>query len=225
MSTKKIVAELAIVIMFFTGQARAELVWGKPTHISVSENAPEQERFAAREFQRLYRLRTGTELKIYPHAGGQGVLIGRITLREYPPVPPASKNPPGLRRGRGEDREHYIQKVLQFNFDELESGGFAYMTTGWVMDYKLLIAGKTPADTIEAVYGFCEQYLGVKRLESGEFVAADGPVKDWGPVKRVSGLPPEEKSEISATLEGQSQPEVDLPGSTKPRIQTSPSEP
>ncbi|MCL4693110.1 MAG: hypothetical protein KJ060_11445 [Candidatus Hydrogenedentes bacterium] len=188
MTSKTRVLALIIFTAFFSDLALSEIVWGMPpTHIVVSEQAPEQDQIAAKEFQRLYKLRTGTELKIYSQAGHKGVLIGRTTLREYPPVPPASDTP-GLQIGRGEDREHYIQKALRFNFDDLEPGGFAYMATGWVMDYKLLIAGKTPEDTIAAVYDFCERHLGVKRLDSGEFVASEEPVKDWGAAKRVTGL-------------------------------------
>lgn len=204
----KLILWLPMLVVLIGGQARAEIVWGAPRGITVSETAPEQDQFAAKEFQRLYKLRTGRELQIYTHDVYKGVYIGRTTLKENPPAPPTNENQVGLRLGRGEDDEHYIQKCLQFNFDDLDAGGFAYMAKGWTtFEWALLIAGKTPDDTVQAVYCFCEDHLGLKRLKSGEFVVSDEPLKDWGPVKYVSGRPSKEDSD--SALKEKAKPAVE----------------
>lgn len=188
MNLRMAIALVPALSLLFAVQARALLVWGEPSGIVVSENAPEPEQMAAKEFQRLYKLRTGVELRIHHKDRENGVYIGRTTLQENPPARVSS-------RGtviQGQDLEHYIQSSLDFNFDELDSGGFAYMTAGWTSTFRLLIAGKTPEDSISAVYHFCEKHLGLRRTESSEFKVAEEKLKDFGPLKYVAGQPPKE---------------------------------
>jgi len=161
--------------------SNAELAWGKPASIVVAINAPEEEQIAAREFQRLYKLRTGEELPITNEEGGEhAVYVGRAALNiERKRVEHIS--PDGSRRVRGtpQKREICLERSLDFDFDTLSKDDFVYSLTGWTGTFEMFIAGATPHATLDAVYDFCEKNLDTKRDANKDVLAHLAPFRGW----------------------------------------------
>ena len=171
---------IASVYVFCTS-SNAELAWGKPASIVVAAHAPDEEQFAAREFQRLYKLRTGEELPITNEEGGEkAVYIGRAALNiERKRV--EHIRPDGSRRvlGTPQKREICMERVLDFDFDALPKDDFVYSLTGWVGTFEMYVAGATPHATLEAVYDFCEKNLDTKRDANKDALANLAPFRGW----------------------------------------------
>ncbi len=119
--------------------------------IICSSQATKSEIYAAREFQRLFKEFTGTELAIDRTApqGDNIILIG-----------------PDANAASG----------MQMNLDELGEEGYHIDVT----DDKLAIYGGRPRGTLYGVYDFFEQYCGVRFLTHDHtFYPEDGKDKDF----------------------------------------------
>ena len=165
----------------FSMPAHALLQWGKPACIVVGKDAPQEEAFAAREFQRLYKVRTGEELPITNEEGSENaVYVGRAALNiERKQI--IHILPDGSRRALPTpgNRESSMERVLGFDFDTLPKEDFVYRLTGWAGTFEMHIAGATPHATLEAVYDFCEKNLDTKRDADKDALAHLSPFRGW----------------------------------------------
>jgi hypothetical protein len=161
--------------------AHAHLGWGYPAYIVVGKDAPREELFAAQEFQRLYKLRSGQELPIVNEERGEhGVYIGRAALN-VERKPRQGTNPDGTHWTSGipQKWEATVEKRLKRNLDAISPSEAIYCISGLSSTCAVLIVGGSPESTLESVYDCCEQNLGVKRDTDAETAATLHPFRGW----------------------------------------------
>lgn len=205
MRTTRTILLAALLSLVCVFPSYGELGWGKPAYIVVGKEAPQPERFAATEFQRLYELRTGTKLPIFnKEAGENGVFIGRAALNSERDDRKGVL-PDGTRWTSGTPMkwEDQLEKVLEIDFDKVSPDFILYSLTGWTGTFAAFIVGGSPDSTVNAVYDFCDVNLGIKR--SSDTVAAANlkpftgwsnrnftqkPASDFWPNKRTQSATP-----------------------------------
>ncbi|MCC6794853.1 MAG: hypothetical protein IT366_07015 [Candidatus Hydrogenedentes bacterium] len=155
----------ALLLLACAAPSYGELGWGKPAYIVVGKDAPQQERFAASEFQRLYELRTGKKLPVFnKEAGENGVFIGRSALNSERDERKGTL-PDGTQYTSGTPIkwEPQLEKDLDIDLDRVSPDFILYSLTGWTGTFAAFILGGSPDSTVNAVYDFCEINLGIKR--------------------------------------------------------------
>jgi len=142
-----VLALSAALLACGTGSATWMRADAYPTfHVVVSDSASESEQFAAREFQKYWKLTTGAEITVSSEAGdGVNVWIGRDGVPEV------------------------LSRKLEL--DGLGNDGLCIRTDG----NNLLIVGGRLRGTMYGVYQFFEDYMGVRWLTSKVTHIPDAP--------------------------------------------------